>query len=205
MRENIKVFDNGLNNSIKIDTYSDAIKSISITIDGNGNTIVFEEGGQINNVVVSILLKGNNNKIIVGRDYSILKSNMILYGDNQSILIGEKAHFGGVSLNAQENTSIKIGNNSMFAYETQIRTTDSHSLIDNTTGKRINCAKSIEIGERVWMGTQVIIGKGVKLGDDIVIGAKSLVNKSFSSNNIVIAGVPAKVVKENIRWVGELI
>ncbi|MEG0297893.1 MAG: hypothetical protein RR620_14330 [Clostridium sp.] len=205
MRENIKIFDNGLNNNIRIDTYNDAIKSISVTIDGDGNTIIFEEGGQINNVVVSILLKGNNNRIFIGRDYTIFKSNIILYGDNQKILVGEDAHFGGVSLNAQENTSIEIGNNSMFAYETQIRTTDSHSLLDNTTGKRINYAKSIKIGDRVWMGTQVMICKGVILGNDIVLGAKSLVNKSFSDNNIVIAGVPAKVVKENIRWVGELI
>ena len=47
------------------------------------------------------------------------------------------------------------------------------------------------VGDRFDLG----IG-GVKLGDNVIVGANTLVNKNFESN-IIIAGIPAQVIKEN--------
>lgn len=40
-----------------------------------------------------------------------------------------------------------------------------------------------------------VILPGVILGDRTIVGAGSVVNKSFPEGNVIIAGVPAKIVK----------
>ena len=54
----------------------------------------------------------------------------------------------------------------------------------------------IQIGDNSWIGSGVTILPGVQLGEHTVIAAGSVVTKSFIQGNIVIAGVPAKIVKE---------
>lgn len=42
-------------------------------------------------------------------------------------------------------------------------------------------------------------GKSVSIGNGSVVGAKAFVKSSFP-NNCSIAGVPAKIIKNNIAW-----
>ena len=55
------------------------------------------------------------------------------------------------------------------------------------------------IGNHVWIGTNVTILKGVTIGDGAIIAAGSVVTKSVPSKCLA-AGVPAKVIKENVEW-----
>jgi acetyltransferase-like isoleucine patch superfamily enzyme len=59
----------------------------------------------------------------------------------------------------------------------------------NPKGAKIN------IGSRVWCGTNVTVIAGVTIGDDVVIGAGSLVVKDIPSGCIV-AGIPAKKIRD---------
>ncbi len=79
------------------------------------------------------------------------------------------------------------------------RNTDSHAILDNKTGKRINPAESIEIGDRVWFGNRTTILKGVKIDDDCIVATGAIVTRNVPANSIV-AGIPAKVVKSDISW-----
>ena len=90
----------------------------------------------------------------------------------------------------------------MISYDTEIRNTDSHMIYDLETKKRINYGKEIEIGNNVWIGTRAMSLKGVKAGDGSIIAAGSIVNKNINSNTIV-AGIPAKEVKNNVYWTRE--
>ncbi len=56
-------------------------------------------------------------------------------------------------------------------------------------------AKDVTIGERCWIGMNSIILPGTILGPHTVVGAGSVVTKSFEEGNCIIAGNPAKIIR----------
>jgi maltose O-acetyltransferase len=56
----------------------------------------------------------------------------------------------------------------------------------------------IIIGENVWVGTGSRLHKGIAIGDNSIIAANAMVTKDVPANCIV-AGNPARVVKEDIQ------
>lgn len=57
-------------------------------------------------------------------------------------------------------------------------------------------AKDIEIGDHCWLGTNVVVMPGVKLGPHTVVGANAVVTKSCVEGHCVLAGVPARKIRE---------
>ena len=55
--------------------------------------------------------------------------------------------------------------------------------------------KPVSIGDKCFLGCNVVIMPGVKLGENCVVGANSVVTKSFESGS-VIAGAPAKLLRK---------
>ena len=103
-----------------------------------------------------------------------------------------------------EGTKIDIGCDCMFSRNIHIRTGDSHS-VTNMSGERINTSRSIDISNHVWIGTEVIVLKGCSVGENSVVGAGSILSGKSYRGNSVIAGVPAKEIKQEITWKRERI
>lgn len=88
---------------------------------------------------------------------------------------------------------ITIGNNVLIAQNVVIRDSDGHP-INGKIG-----TKPILISDNVWIATNAIILKGVTIGEGSVVGAGAVVTHDVPPHTIV-AGNPAKVIKENITW-----
>ena len=52
-----------------------------------------------------------------------------------------------------------------------------------------------KIGDDVYIGPGAKIFGGITIGNNVSIGANAVVNKSFP-DNVVVAGIPAKIIKE---------
>ncbi|HNF29019.1 MAG TPA: acyltransferase, partial [Chitinophagaceae bacterium] len=89
------------------------------------------------------------------------------------------------------------GSNCAISWNVQIMDTDIHTLVVN--GQPKESTKKIKIGNNVWIGSNVIILKGAEIGNNVVIAAGSIVSGNIP-DNVLIAGVPAKIVKEQISW-----
>lgn len=57
-------------------------------------------------------------------------------------------------------------------------------------------AKPVQIGNDVWVGGGSIILPGVTIGNNVIVGAGSVVKKNIP-DNVIVAGNPAKIIKEN--------
>lgn len=91
----------------------------------------------------------------------------------------------------QAYNGIELGENFLFAPGVKI-ISGNHDFSD--FDKSV-VSKPIKIGNNVWVGANSTILPGVEIGDDCVVGAGSVVTKSFSESNLIIAGNPAKIIK----------
>ena len=71
---------------------------------------------------------------------------------------------------------------------------DSMSSPSQPPISRILWGKSVEIGDRVFLGDCVRILPGAKIGDGVIVACNSVVN-SIIPPNTICAGIPAKPIK----------
>ena len=64
-----------------------------------------------------------------------------------------------------------------------------------TTAKAGFTTAPILIGNNVWIGAKATVIKGVTIGDNVVVAANSVVTHDIPSN-VVVAGVPARILRE---------
>lgn len=147
---------------------------------------------------LKIVFKGNNNTLIIG-DNVRFTGRILIVGKNRTVTIGDNTTAQGVYILSRDE-DVTIGSDCMFSREIEIRATDVHKIYDLDTGERVNYAEPVLIGDKVWIAARAIVSKGATVPDGCVVGAASFVNKKFEQQNAIIAGIPAKLVRENIRW-----
>jgi len=113
------------------------------------------------------------------------------YGSN--IYLGE--HFyANFDLTILDVCEVRIGSHCLIGPKVGIYAT-GHPLDRKLRRSGAEFGAPITIGNDCWIGGHAVIGPGVSLGNNVVVAAGAVVTKSFG-NNIVLAGVPAKVIKE---------
>lgn len=148
---------------------------------------------------------GNNNKIIFGDNLQGFHAQIMIGTkdcpvNNCVLKIGTNSTAENVNiLLLEDNSTITIGEDCMFSDDIQIWCSDTHSILD-ADSKVANIGNSVKIGNHVWIGFGAKIGKNTQIADNSVVGWGSVVTKKFEKTNIIIAGNPAAVVKENINW-----
>jgi acetyltransferase-like isoleucine patch superfamily enzyme len=88
---------------------------------------------------------------------------------------------------------IRIGNSVMMANSVYITDSDWHGIYDRTA--RDERVMPVHIGDNVWLGDHSMVLKGVTIGENSVVAAKAVVTRDVPAN-VVVAGNPAKVVKQ---------
>lgn len=140
-----------------------------------------------------ILLRENSRLKVTG-NFRLYSPKRIVINKNAKLILGSGYINNFVNINCTEY--IKIGNNVAISENVIIRDSDNHILISD---KESVSTKPIVIEDNVWIGMNVIVLKGVNIGEGAVVAAGSVVTRSVPANTLV-AGVPARVVKNNIKW-----
>jgi len=99
----------------------------------------------------------------------------------------------GVEITCASN--IIIGEGATIARDVVIRDYDGHTI----ESPDYKISKPIIIGKNVWIGNRAMILKGVTIGDGAIVAAGAIVTKDVLAGSIV-AGIPAKVVKKDVKW-----
>lgn len=173
----------------------------------------------------AIKMKGKRNSVTIGRNTKASNISITL-GTNCKVRIGENCNLGNLFIHAEKNAQVEIGSNTifngysrlllhekgtisigagcLFASQIDVTLSDMHSIIDLQSHRRINPARDVTIGDRVWVGQRVMILKGSHIEAGSIIGAAALVSGHIAANSLAI-GVPAKVARSGVTWAHELL
>lgn len=179
--------------------FNPKVKNLSLNLYGQNNYVEIHEPINVKRELYISCV--NNNKVIIKENNSYDKCRMFL-GSNNQIYIDSDTTIENADLITKNSKgkSISIGKDCMLSYGIRVRTSDGHSVFDNTSHKILNEPQSVTIGNHVWIAANSTILKGTKIPSNSIVGTNSTVNKIFELENSMIAGVPAKLVKENINW-----
>lgn len=199
-RDGLVVENNGNNNIVDIQEGATFTRS-RIIINGDNNHIILKKTRVYSNLFIN--LKGNlkhfecerSSKNVNGLRFTSIR------GKRQRFTVGKEFSCGGLEVQMNDgDESCCIGEQALFSWGIKIRTSDGHSVVDIKTNRATNLPQDVEIGSRVWVGEDVAFLKGTKIVDDCIVASMSVVTKKFNKSNCVIAGHPACVVKEGVRW-----
>lgn len=176
------------------------LDDVTFEIIGNDNIIEIKDGCHLKNV--KFYVRGNHHRVLLSENCQFYSGSSIWIEDTGGVLkVGRNSTFGFVHFAITEpNSRIEIGEDCMFASNIDVRTGDSHSIIDVGSQRRINSAENVNIGNHAWITAHCNILKGVNIPNRSVVGTGSVVTRKFFEDGVVIAGNPAKVVRSNITW-----
>ena len=176
------------------------LQHCTFDIQGHDNQVVIGGGSVLRNVTFRI--RGDGHRIHLGNDVMVARSAVFwMEGDRGTLAIGdlttiEEAHLAVT----EKGRSITIGNDCMLAYGIEIRSGDSHSVIDVSSLQRVNPPADVVIGDHVWIAAHALVLKGCNIGPDCIVGTGSVVTKASGLQGVILAGNPARIIKQGVTW-----
>lgn len=139
------------------------------------------------------LLIESGAEMIVNGNFSMYAGSYIRIVKGGKLVI----HGGFINENVQITAGelIEIGSNCTIGRDVVIRSYDGHII--EKEGYAVS--EPIHIANHVWIGQGATILKGVNIGEGAIIASGSIVTKDVPAHSVV-AGIPAKVIEENVKW-----
>lgn len=98
----------------------------------------------------------------------------------------------------RSTNSIKFGSDCSLGWNVQINTSDGHTIWHGET--RTASSASISIGNHVWLTSNSIITKGINIAEGCIVAQGSIVTKSIEERNTLIGGIPARLLRTDVKW-----
>lgn len=203
---NCKIIFRGYNASITIGHSANIEEQVEIHVEDDADVVIGDH--------VSIFKNGRwffhtECTVRIGDNCMFHRDGDLVCFKNSEMTIGSNTAIGSrYWMVAHNQTRIVIGKDCMFSKDVMMRTNDGHSIFDIHTRKNLNSSpneqvnKSIIIEDHVWIGAKCSLLYNTKIGSGSIVGAHSLVKKEYP-NNCMIAGVPARVIRNDIAWATE--
>jgi acetyltransferase-like isoleucine patch superfamily enzyme len=130
---------------------------------------------------------GTSNKFICGnwtidKEYSGSQYQRLLEIGEQSMITSE--HFFDVA------GSFILGDGSWIAGRGSQFWTHGAGIQD----------RNIKIGDNCYLGSALRFSPGAEIGNNVLVAMGSVISGKHSSNNVLVGGVPAKIIRENYDW-----
>lgn len=176
---------------------SEYFPGLKVDFYGNGSKLVLHLGTRFSGCRCE--LQANSSVEIGPSSFGI--NGLLIHSVGGSVKIGKDFSCWGVNFRVQEvGSSIIVGEDCMFSSEILLYPTDIHAIYDIHTLKCLNISQPIVIGNHVWVGRCVKMLKGASVADNSVVGMDSIITKKFTQPHSIIAGSPARIIRQGINW-----
>lgn len=181
--------DNWLDGKMLLEKYPNGIYE-----DKRNNKIYFDHSLSDK---LTVFFQGHGNTLQIAHNV-LMGSLSIRFGNNGFCSIGENTEIIEAEFYVAD-AKLQIGRDCLFANGVIVRTHDAHHIFDIETHQRMNIPKDIWIGDNVWVAYRATLLGGAAIGTGSVVGTNAVTSSRFGAHKI-IAGSPAKIIKENICW-----
>lgn len=136
----------------------------------------------------------------IGNGYVALH-DVFLRSGRQFLFWGVGATAVGCSIEVEGDAQgVAIGDDALISNGVWLRNHDMHALHDLATGTPIGRPPVTMVLERhVWLGQDALLLGSERIGAGAVVGARALV-KGRVPPRVAVAGVPARVLREDVSW-----
>ncbi|MGV6829288.1 MAG: acyltransferase [Flavobacteriales bacterium] len=145
---------------------------------------------------------------------TLIFNGHVQFGKDYFIYIGQNAvcqfgHMSSLGSNGKIicTEKITLGDYARIGYESQVIDSNFHQMINTQTGEKYLMNSTIKLGNYNFISNRVSIMQNTITPDNCTIASNTLCNKDYRKfgENILIGGIPAKLLKENISrdWKGE--
>lgn len=148
----------------------------------------------------SIITVDSNGKLIINQKFNMFYgSDIVVFPGGELTLNGG---FFNSNVTVRCKSHITIGSGTAISHGVLIQDYDGHDLFFRAEDGGVyssNSSSPITIGEHVLIFANSTILKGVNIGDGAIIAGGSIVTHDVPPHTLV-AGAPAKVIREGVYW-----
>lgn len=148
----------------------------------------------------NLLLGDDHVRVFVGSQ-TVMRGGIQLFR-RPTLFIGDHGTFGHARL-IVANCDMVIGEDAQFSDEVVIQGSDQHPIFDLDSGQLLNGQRHhVRLERHVWVGRRAMLMPDVTLGEGCIVAAGAVVTASVPPHTVV-GGVPAKILRERVRWARE--
>ena len=209
--KNVNISFLGHSNKVIVEKSVQINKSLNIIISSSNNMIIIGDGCRFTGDSSRMQISGEG-----CTEYHIGEGCRLTSFGADAVTgarldIGDKTTFeNGCRINLSAYTHVSLGEDCMISTEVIFQANDGHTIFDTETGSNLNSdmrklkdnngfLKETEIGDHVWVGRRTTVLGGTSIGPGSIVGTMSVVKGSFP-NNVIVAGIPARLIKKNRSW-----
>lgn len=168
-------------------------RKANVRIDG-----VFTVIGWGGSRLPSSLRIGNNATLSVHGDFEIGPNVHISVSSDAELVLGGRKQATGSGITCDTRIMaakrIHIGPDTIIAWDVFITDSDWHRM------EGAEMMEDVTIGDHVWIAHGASVLKGAVVPQGSIVAAKSLVQRAFDGTGLLLAGVPARIVREGVQW-----
>ena len=145
-----------------------------------------------------VITLGANSKFQINGDFVVGQGVRFCLANNSTLIIGGKDKESDSGITADTLVMvykrIEIGKDFLCAWNIFISDSDWHQIVGQ------NHQANVVIGDHVWIANNNNILKGTTIGKNCIVASNSkLINKTFP-DNVLIGGIPPRILKTEIIW-----
>ena len=128
---------------------------------------------------------GRNSTVNIGENVTIHSGCTIAVFDNSELHIDDNSYIGN-GCDVMARKSVRIGKETLVAQDCKLIDCNHKWSAENGVERKKFIAKPIDVGNKVWIGTNVVITAGVVIEDNCLIGAGQVIRQNVAKGSRVI-------------------
>lgn len=137
------------------------------------------------------------------RNKYLMSVSPLKFAKRIGVNLGDNCHIYGKVAWGSEPWIITLGNDVHITDGVKFITHDGGTLLYRDLVPDLEITKPIKLGNKVYVGNNVIFLPGVTVGNNVIIGAGAVVSRDIPDNSVAV-GVPAKVIKTADEYLEKL-